>query len=253
MPPPILEAINVTKQFPDGTMALRQLACAVQAGETLVLIGESGSGKSTLLRLFNRLDDPTTGEIRILGTRALDQDAITLRRHIGYVQQDGGLLPHWTVARNVGLVPTLLGWSAERRSDQVRRLLDLVRLDFSQYANRYPSELSGGQRQRVAVARALAGDPPIVLLDEPFGALDALTKIEIQEQFLDIKHRLRKTMVLVTHDLHEAFHLGNRIGVMKEGRLLQIASPQGLIQQPAHEYVRSLIDQYQTSRTLTLS
>ncbi|UCE63187.1 MAG: ATP-binding cassette domain-containing protein [Nitrospirota bacterium] len=249
-PSPALEAINVSKQFPDGTIGLQDIDWAVHPGETMVLIGQSGSGKSTLLRLFNRLDEPTTGEIHIQGERALDQDVITLRRHIGYVQQDGGLLPHWTVERNVGLVPTLLGWSPVRCKEQVQSLLNLVQLDPNQHRHRYPSELSGGQRQRVAVARALAGDPPIILLDEPFGALDALTKIEMQEQFLNLKHRLTKTMVLVTHDLHEAFNLGDRVGVMKEGRILQVGSPRELMQRPAHEYVQSLIDLYQTNRTL---
>lgn len=253
MPSPALEAINVSKQFPDGTIGLRNIDWAVHPGETMVLIGQSGSGKSTLLRLFNRLDEPTTGEIHIQGERGLEQDVITLRRHIGYVQQDGGLLPHWTVERNVALVPTLLGWSPDRCKEQVQILLNLVQLDPTQHSHRYPSELSGGQRQRVAVARALAGDPPIILLDEPFGALDALTKIEMQEQFLDLKHRLNKTMVLVTHDLHEAFHLGDRVGVMKEGRILQVGSPRELIQRPAHEYVQSLIDHYRTSRTLDVS
>lgn len=252
MPIPELKAINVTKQFPDGTMALRNLDWVVQPGETMVLIGESGSGKSTLLRLFNRLDDPTTGEIHIQGKPAWEQDAITLRRHIGYVQQDGGLLPHWTVERNVALVPTLLRWSPDRRKQQTQTLLNLVSLDPGRYGNRYPAELSGGQRQRVAVARALAGDPPIVLLDEPFGALDALTKMDLQEQFLDLKHRLKKTMVLVTHDLHEAFYLGDRVAVMKEGRILQVGAPQELIQSPAHDYVQSLIDHYRTSRTLDI-
>jgi osmoprotectant transport system ATP-binding protein len=253
LPSPALEALNVGKQFPDGTIGLQDIDWAVHPGETMVLIGQSGSGKSTLLRLFNRLDEPTTGEIHIQGKRALEQDVITLRRHIGYVQQDGGLLPHWTVERNVGLVPTLLGWSPDRCREQVQTLLNLVQLDPAQHGHRYPSELSGGQRQRVAVARALAGDPPIILFDEPFGALDALTKIEMQEQFLDLKHRLNKTMVLVTHDLHEAFHLGDRVGVMKEGRLLQVGSPGELIQRPAHEYVQSLIDHYKTSRTLNIS
>ena len=253
MPSPALEAINVSKQFPDGTIGLRDIDWVVHSGETMVLIGQSGSGKSTLLRLFNRLDDPTTGEIHIQGQRALEKDVITLRRHIGYVQQDGGLLPHWTVERNVSLVPTLLGWPPDRCKEQAQTLLDLVQLDPIQHGPRYPSELSGGQRQRVAVARALAGDPPIILFDEPFGALDALTKIELQEQFLDLKHRLTKTMVLVTHDLQEAFQLGDRIGVMKDGRLLQVGSPRELIKNPAHEYVQSLIDHYKTSRTLLIT
>lgn len=250
MPSPALEAVNVSKQFPDGTLGLQNIDWAVHPGETMVLIGQSGSGKSTLLRLFNRLDEPTTGEIHIQGRRALAQDTITLRRHIGYVQQDGGLLPHWTVERNVTLVPTLLGWSPARCKEQVQSLLNLVQLDPNQHRHRYPSELSGGQRQRVAVARALAGDPPIILLDEPFGALDALTKIEMQEQFLDLKHRLNKTMVLVTHDLHEAFNLGDRVAVMKEGRILQVGTPRELMQNPTHTYVQSLIDHYRKSRPL---
>ena len=253
MPSPELEAINVTKQFPNGTTALRNIDLAIFPAETMVFIGESGSGKSTLLRLLNRLDDPTTGEIHIQGQPARNQDVITLRRHIGYVQQDGGLLPHWTVERNVALVPTLLGWSPDRCAEQVQNLLNLVRLDPFNFGRRYPSELSGGQRQRVAVARALAGDPPIVLLDEPFGALDALTKIELQEQFLDLKHRLKKTMILVTHDLQEAFHLGDRVSVMKEGQILQLGTPQDLMQRPSHNYVQSLIDHYKTSRSLEVS
>ena len=248
-----LEAINLSKTFPDGTTALRNVNWGVRTGETMVLIGESGSGKSTLLRMLNRLDNPTKGEIHLQGQDIREQNAISLRRHIGYVQQDGGLLPHWTVEKNIGLVPKLLGWSSEQCREQVHNLLNLVQLDSLTHGIRYPSELSGGQRQRVAIARALAGDPSIVLLDEPFGALDALTKIGLQEQFLDLKHRLKKTMVLITHDLHEAFYLGDRVAVMKEGRLLQIGTPQDLILHATHEYVRSLIDHYKTSRRLASS
>lgn len=240
----VLEAIGVSKQFANGAYGLNHLDWSVRQGETMVLIGESGSGKTTLLRLLNRLDDPTTGEVRILGRTARHQDPILLRRHIGYVQQEGGLLPHWTVERNVALVPLLLGWPVERRRDRVQAMLDLVSLDPSRFAHRYPLELSGGQRQRVAVARALAGDPPIVLLDEPFGALDALTRLELQDQFLDLKHRLRKTMVLVTHDLQEAFRLGDRLSVMKDGALLQVGTPEELMKAPASNYVRSLLGHY---------
>ena len=207
----------------------------------MVLIGESGSGKSTLLRLLNRLDEPTSGEIRIHNKSARDENPIELRRHLGYVQQDGGLLPHWTVARNVGLVPTLLGWSSQECQTQINTLLDLVSLDPDLYRDRYPAELSGGQRQRVAVARALAGDPKIVLLDEPFGALDALTRIDLQDQFLDLKHRLKKTMVLVTHDLREAFRLGDRVAILKHGQIVQIGTSKELAESPANEYVKSLL------------
>ena len=247
---PAIDAINICKTFPNGTVGLRKTHCTIQTGETMVLIGESGSGKTTLLRLFNRLDDPTSGEIHLHGKPIKDQDAISLRRHIGYVQQDGGLLPHWTVERNVGLVPTLLGWSYDRIHQQIHNLLRLVQLDPIQYGSRYPLELSGGQRQRVAFARALAGDPPIILLDEPFGAIDALTKIEMQEQFLDMKHRLNKTMIVVTHDLHEAFYLGDRVSVMKDGHILQVGSPQEIVHAPSHPYVQSLLKHYKTTKEL---
>ncbi|MGB0910585.1 MAG: ATP-binding cassette domain-containing protein [Nitrospirales bacterium] len=236
-----LEARHVTKQFSNGTYALQDINWDVRIGETMVLIGESGSGKTTLLRLLNRLDEPTSGEIRIQNKPAHDENPIELRRHLGYVQQDGGLLPHWTIARNIALVPTLLEWSHEKREKQVDELLTLVNLDPHQYRDRYPIELSGGQRQRVAVARSLAGNPDIVLLDEPFGALDALTRIDLQGQFLNLKHRLKKTMVLVTHDLREAFRLGDRVAVLKQGQVLQIGTPKELIENPTTEYVKNLL------------
>jgi len=238
---PVLEAVNVSKTFPDSTVALHTIHWAVRQGETMVLIGESGSGKTTFLRLLNRLDEPTTGRILIRGQPATQIDPIQLRRRIGYVQQEGGLLPHWTVADNLTLVPRLLGWSREQRQAKVESLLTLVNLNPAQYRNRYPAELFGGQRQRIAVARALAGDPDIVLLDEPFGALDALTRIELQEQFLYLKHQIGKTMVLVTHDLQEAFALGDRIAIFQQGRLLQMGTPLELTQNPAHDYVRKLL------------
>ncbi len=236
-----LEAHHVAKQFSDGTYALHDINWNVKVGETMVLIGESGSGKTTLLRLLNKLDEPTSGEIRIQNTLACDRDPIELRRQLGYVQQDGGLLPHWTVEENIALVPRLLGWSAQQCHAQVQTLLQLVNLDPTRYQERYPAELSGGQRQRVAVARALAGNPEIVLLDEPFGALDALTRVDLQNQFLDLKQRLNKTMVLVTHDLREAFRLGDRVAVLKQGRFIQIGTPNALIENPENEYVQSLV------------
>ena len=220
-----LEAIAVGKTYPNGTEALADVSLRVTVGETLVLIGESGCGKSTLLRLFNRLEEPSRGELRIGGRPARELEPIALRRRTGYVQQDGGLLPHWTVARNVELVPALLGWDAERRRTRALDLLELVGLEPNTYGRRYPAELSGGQRQRVAVARALAADPEVILLDEPFGALDALTRLELQDEFLRLKRQLHKTLVLVTHDLHEAFRLGDRIAVMRAGRVLQTAPP----------------------------
>ncbi|RMH05114.1 MAG: ATP-binding cassette domain-containing protein [Nitrospirae bacterium] len=241
---PALDVIDVTKRYANGVVALQHVSLAVAQGETLVLIGESGSGKTTLLRLFNRMEQPTTGVVRIQGQSVEDMDPITLRRHIGYVQQDGGLLPHWTVQHNIGLVPTLLRWPADHIFQRTSTLLELVNLSPSIYAGRYPAELSGGERQRVAFARALAADPDIVLLDEPFGALDAITRNELQEQFLKIKHTLQKTMVFVTHDLHEAFRLGDRIAILHAGQVRQVDTPQALLEHPADAYVRTLLAYY---------
>lgn len=239
-----LEAHQVSKRFPDGTYALQHIDWGVQEGETMALIGESGSGKTTLLRLLNRLTEPTAGTIYIQGNPACSQNPIQLRRHLGYVPQDGGLFPHWTIIRNVCLVPRLLNWSLQQRQNQFQHLMQLVSLDAGQLAERYPIELSGGQRQRVAVARALAADPAIVLLDEPFGALDPLTRHDLQNQFLSLKARLQKTMVLVTHDISEAFRLGDRITILKDGAIQQIGTPQELMDSPANSYVHSLVDHY---------
>jgi len=238
----MLEAVDVAKTYADGTAALAGVSLAVATGETVALVGESGSGKTTLLRTFNRMVDPSAGTVRIEGESAAGLDPIALRRRIGYVPQDGGLIPHWRIDRNVELVPRLLGWDAERRRQRTREMLELVGLKPDAHARRYPSELSGGQRQRVAIARALAADPPLILLDEPFGALDALTRLELHRQFLDLKRQLGKTIVLVTHDLNEAFRLADRIGVMRGGRLLQIGLPAELADRPADPYVSALLE-----------
>jgi osmoprotectant transport system ATP-binding protein len=237
----ILEAVGVRKEYPDGTVALAGVDLAVRHGETVALVGESGSGKTTLLRLFNRMVEPSAGEVRVEGLAVATLDPIALRRRIGYVPQEGGLLPHWTVARNVELVPRLLGWEAARRRERARAMLALVGLDPDRHGDRYPTELSGGQRQRAAFARALAGDPPVLLLDEPFGALDPLTRLELQAQFLELKSRLDKSLLLVTHDLGEAFRLADRVGVMRHGRLLQLAAPAELAARPAEGYVSDLL------------
>ena len=239
---PALEAAGVTKTFPDGTTALAGVSVTVAPGETVALVGESGSGKTTLLRMFNRMAEPTAGTVHVEGRSVAEADPIALRRHIGYVPQDGGLLPHWRVQRNVELVPRLLGWDETRRRERAREMLELVGLSPEVHGERYPAELSGGQRQRVAFARALAADPPILLLDEPFGALDTLTRRELHRQFLDLRARLPKTMVLVTHDLREAFRLADRIGVMKQGHLLQLGPAEELKERPADEYVRELLE-----------
>jgi osmoprotectant transport system ATP-binding protein len=199
---------------------------AVAAGETLVLLGRSGSGKTTTLKLVNRLLEPTEGEVRVEGTATTSWDPIRLRRRIGYVIQETGLLPHFTIERNVGLVPELEGWEPERIRARVAELLELVGLDIDRYGGRSPRELSGGQRQRVGVARALAADPPIVLMDEPFGALDPLTRAELQREFADLASRLGKTILFVTHDVREAFALATRIGLFKDGRLIALEAPE---------------------------
>ena len=237
----VLQAIGVGKTFPGGVQAIDAVSLTVRRGETLALIGESGSGKSTLLRMFNRLEEPDSGQVLVRGTSASEQDPIRLRRSIGYIQQDGGLLPHWTVARNIGLVPQLLGWDPARRKARTDELLALVDLPEATYRDRYPAELSGGQRQRVAFARALAADAEVILLDEPFGALDALTRLQLQKQFLELKQQLSRTMLLVTHDLDEAFLLADRVGVMKDGRILQVDTPAQLRSAPQEGYVSELL------------
>src|SRR5881394_1146668 len=203
-----------------GRALVDDVSFAVAAGETLVLLGRSGSGKSTTLRLINRLLTPTAGVVRIGGDDAANQEVTRLRRRIGYVIQEIGLFPHFTVAENVGLLPRLERWPSARVAGRVRELLTLVGLDATTFGSRYPHQLSGGQRQRVGVARALAIDPPVLLLDEPFGALDPVTRAEMQREFRALAQRLQKTIVFVTHDLREALLLASRIVLLESGRLV---------------------------------
>ena len=212
-----------------GREILSDMDLEISQGETVVLLGRSGCGKTTSLKLVNRLLEPTSGEVRVEGKATIAWDPIELRRRIGYVIQEVGLFPHFTVERNVALVPSLEKWEQEKIGRRVRELLTLVGLDGDEYAHRYPWQLSGGQRQRVGVARALAVDPPILLMDEPFGALDPLTRSEIQEEFKELQGSLKKTILFVTHDLQEALHLGNRIGLMTEGRLTAIGTADELL------------------------
>jgi osmoprotectant transport system ATP-binding protein len=220
-------------------LALDAVSIDVGRAECVALIGESGSGKTTLLRCFNRLVDPDHGRVLVDGVDAAQLDPIALRRRIGYVPQDGGLLPHWRVHRNVELVPWLRG--VHNRDELVEHALALVGLDPVVFADRWPRELSGGQRQRVAVARALAANPDVILLDEPFGALDAITRGDLQVVFDGIRRELRVSAVLVTHDLNEAFLLADRIVVLRQGRVEQAAAPGELREAPATEYVRQLL------------
>jgi len=208
-----------------GNRILERLDLEVLKGETLILLGESGCGKTTTLKLINRLIDPTEGEVLVDGRPTSEWDAIKLRRHIGYVLQEAGLFPHFTVAENVALVLTLENWDGDRKRSRVFEMLDLVGLDPAKFAGRFPHELSGGQRQRVGVGRALAADPSVVLLDEPFGALDAITRSNLQKEFARLVRELGKTAVFVTHDLHEAMTLGTRIALMDKGRIVLLDTP----------------------------
>jgi osmoprotectant transport system ATP-binding protein len=234
----VLQAERLTKRF-GQVLALDAVSMSVRRAECVALIGESGSGKTTLLRCFNRLIDPDSGQVLIDGSDAAKLDPIALRRRLGYVPQDGGLLPHWRVQRNVELVPWLR--RMEDRAELAQRAMALVGLDSAVFGERWPRELSGGQRQRVAVARALAASPDVILLDEPFGALDAITRADLQVAFDGIRRELRITALLVTHDLNEAFLLADRIVVMRQGRVEQEATPRVLREAPATDYVRQLL------------
>ena len=201
----------------------------VNRGEALVLIGRSGSGKSTTIALMDALRIPTQGEVLVEGKPTTQWDPIQLRRRMGYVIQDIGLFPHFTVAKNVGLVPSLQGWDRDRIQNRVTELLELVGLEPQHFLHRYPHQLSGGQRQRIGVARALAADPPVLLMDEPFGALDPITRLELQREFKHLQQQLGKTVIFVTHDIHEALRLATRIGLMQDGKLVMLGTPTELL------------------------
>jgi osmoprotectant transport system ATP-binding protein len=220
---------------------LRGVTLAVNRGETVALVGRSGAGKSTLLRLVNRMLTPSAGRVTVEDRDTREWDAIRLRRQVGYVIQDVGLFPHMTIGENVAVVPRLEGWPEPRIADRTRELLDLVGLPPAEFAGRRPNQLSGGQRQRVGVARALAIDPPILLMDEPFGALDPVTRAEVRNEFTDLKKRLRTTVLVVTHDIAEAFALGDRVGVLDAGALIAFDTP-AQIAASRDARVRALID-----------
>ena len=238
---PFVEFVAAGFRLPGGRTLLDALSLAVEEGETLAVIGRSGSGKTTALKLVNALLMPSAGEVRVDGRATTAWDAIRLRRRTGYVIQEVGLFPHLPVGRNVGLVPELEGWPAERIGKRVEELLALVGLPAAEFAARYPHQLSGGQRQRVGVARALAADPPLLLLDEPFGALDPITRTELQREFRALQARLKKTAIFVTHDMREAALVGDRIAVLAGGRLCAVATPEALRESGDPE-VRALMD-----------
>jgi osmoprotectant transport system ATP-binding protein len=240
---PLVEFRNVGYGAPGRANApiISDLNLTVRRGEILVLLGESGCGKTTTLRLVNRLLLPTHGEVLVEGRGTVEWDAIALRRRTGYVIQEAGLFPHFTVERNVALVPSLEGWEEGRVRERVRELLRLVGLDPEVFAERFPRELSGGQRQRVGVARALAAEPPLLLMDEPFGALDPLTRASLQKEFKALSAQLGKTVIFVTHDVREALLLGTRVGLMREGRLVLLETPEDFLRS-GDPYARAYIE-----------
>ncbi|KRB72759.1 ABC transporter ATP-binding protein [Nocardioides sp. Root190] len=245
-----IEFSGVSKTYPDGTEAVAEFSCSVPSHRTLALVGTSGSGKTTLMRMVNRMIDPTTGTVLIDGSDVRDLDKVALRRSIGYVPQAGGLLPHRKVIDNVTTVPVLCGTpKAQARADALE-LLAKVGLDPS-LAKRYPGQLSGGQQQRVAVARALAADPNILLMDEPFGAVDPIVRRDLQDQLLALQSELGKTIVLVTHDIDEAFRLGDQVIILRTGGIIaQSGSPQEIVAAPANDFVRDFIGADRAERTL---
>jgi osmoprotectant transport system ATP-binding protein len=237
----VIELQHLTKRYGD-LIVVDRLSVQVERGELLVLLGGSGSGKTTTLKMINRLVEPSAGRVLIDGQEVAAVPPAELRRRIGYAFQQVGLFPHMSIAENVGITPALLGWERARIEERVDALLELVELDPRTYRDRRPSELSGGQQQRVGVARALAAEPAVLLLDEPFGALDPLTRDRLQQSLAAVRARLAVTIVFVTHDMVEALLLGDRIAVLRDGRLLQLGTPTELLRRPADDYVAQLME-----------
>lgn len=245
----MLKFDHVSKTYDGGTKAVNDLNLHIKKGEFIVFIGPSGCGKTTTMKMVNRLIDVTEGNILINGENIYEKDVVELRRSIGYVIQQIGLFPHMTIAENIALVPKLLDWPAEKRFKRAEELLQLVDLG-PEYLNRYPDELSGGQQQRIGVLRALAADPPLILMDEPFGALDPITKDSLQDEFKQLQQNLGKTIVFVTHDMDEAIKLADRIVIMRSGEIVQVDTPDDILRNPANEFVQEFIGKHRliTSR-----
>ncbi len=232
---------SVTKTFPGGVTAVDRLSLEVAEGETLVLLGASGSGKTTSMKMINRLIEPTGGRVLVGGDDVMQTDPVALRRRIGYAIQHIGLFPHMTVGENMAVVPRMIGWDEQRVRQRIDELLEMVGLAAGEFRDRYPRQLSGGQSQRVGVARALAADPPVLLMDEPFGALDPITREQLQNEFVDLESAIRKTVVLVTHDVFEAVRMADRIALLDQGRLVQLARPAELVEHPANAFVEEFL------------
>ena len=232
---------KVTKVYPDGTEAVKEVSFVVGEGEFCVLLGTSGCGKTTTMKMINGLIPITEGKIYIDGVDSTKMDENELRRNIGYAIQDIGLFPHMTVGQNIETVPVLKGWAKAERKKRAEELLELVGMDSDEFIDKYPSELSGGQCQRVGVARALGADPPILLMDEPFGAIDPITRVRLQDEFLKIQQEIKKTIIFVTHDIFEAIKMGDKIALMNEGRLVQYDTPANLLHRPKNEFVENFV------------
>jgi osmoprotectant transport system ATP-binding protein len=240
---------NVSKKYDDGTFAVRSFNLHIEEGELLVLIGPSGSGKTTTLKMINRLIPFTEGTIRIKDQKISDYDIHELRWDIGYVLQQIALFPHMTIEENIAVVPEMKKWEQQRISQRIDELLNMVGLDPDTYRKRLPHELSGGQQQRIGVARALAANPPIILMDEPFSALDPLSREKLQDDLIELQRNIKKTIVFVTHDMSEALKLGDRICLMRKGEIVQTGTPEELVKQPANEFVREFVGMEQGNRT----
>ena len=253
-PEPMIRLQGVGKTYPDGTVAVRELDLEVGRGELVCLVGPSGCGKSTTLKMINRLIEPTTGTIEIDGRDVTRQNPVDLRRGIGYVIQQVGLFPHQKIVTNVMTVPLLYGESKAKARQRAHELMEMVGLDPATYADRYPHQLSGGEQQRVGVARALAADPPVLLMDEPFGAVDPVVRVRLQDEFLRLQHELGKTVVLVTHDIDEAVRMGDRVAIFAGGgRLAQYASPADLLGRPADDFVSDFVGSTRGLRRLAVT
>ncbi|EMA51099.1 ABC transporter ATP-binding protein [Halococcus thailandensis] len=246
----MIEFDNVHKQYSDGTQAVNGLSFEVEEGTTTVLVGPSGCGKTTTMQLVNRLEEPTEGTVYYDGTDIQELPATELRRQIGYVIQDIGLFDHMTIAENVATVPELKGWDDDRTDERVDELLDLMGLPPEEYRDSYPGELSGGQQQRVGVARALAAGPDVMLMDEPFGALDPITRENLQDEFLDIQEEIDTTIIFVTHDINEALKMGDKIAMMNDGELVQYDTPSAMLEAPATKFVEDFIGPDRTLKQL---
>ena len=251
----MIEYKNVVKKYENGsesTLAIDNLSLEVNQGELVVLLGPSGCGKTTLLRMTNRLEKMTSGQILVNNQRISEQDKIKLRQGMGYVIQDIGLFPNKTIAGNIAMIPQVKGWDQKKIETRVDHLLEMMNLDPEKYKNRYPTQLSGGQKQRVGVARALAADPEILLMDEPFAAIDPINRKDIQDQFLSLQKKLNKTIIFVSHDIHEALKMGDKIALLNQGQLVQYDTPENLLLQPKNDFVRDFLGTERTMKVLEL-